>query len=183
MFCNFNPGLSALMKKIIFILPCILLLSAAIYYFYPEKKLPENSVIEKIVVTKSERKLAVYSHGVLLKTYKVSLGRHPIGPKEFEGDRKTPEGQYTIYQNNPQSTCYKNLGISYPNADDLERCRKTGQRPGGDIKIHGMLNGQDYWGKFHRFVDWTAGCIAVTNEEMDELYEHTPVGTPIEINP
>jgi murein L,D-transpeptidase YafK len=171
------------LKKIIFILPGILLLSAATYYFYPGKKLPVDAVIDKIVVTKSERKLSVYSNGVLLKTYKVSLGGHPIGAKEFEGDKKTPEGVYHIYQKNPQSTCYKNLGISYPNADDLERCKQTGQRPGGNIKIHGMLNGQGYWGKFHRFRDWTAGCIAVTDEEMDELYEHTPVGTPIEIKP
>ena len=171
------------MKKIILILPGILLLSAAIYYFYPERKLPENAVIDKIVVTKSERKLSVYSNGVLLKDYKVSLGRHPVGQKEYEGDKKTPEGNYTIFDKNAQSTCYKNLGISYPNADDLERCKRTGLRPGGSIKIHGMLNGQSYWGKFHRLRDWTAGRVAVTDEEMDELYEHTPVGTLIEIKP
>ena len=159
------------------------LIGLAIYYFYPEKKLSPNVSIDKMVVLKSERKLQVFSDGQLLKTYTISLGRNPVGDKEFEGDKKTPEGFYTINDKNPNSGFYKNLGISYPNQDDIERAKEIGKPAGGDIKIHGIRNGIGIIGKFQRFSDWTAGCIALTNSEMEDIYEHTPVGTPIEIRP
>lgn len=127
--------------------------------------------------------MLVYSKGQLIKTYCVSTGWNPAGQKEYEGDRKTPEGIYFINAKNPNSDFHKNLGVSYPNADDINRARKLGKQTGGDIKIHGMKNGIGFVGKFHRWINWTAGCIAVTDREVDEIYDHTPVGTKIEIKP
>lgn len=115
----------------------------------------------------------------LVKTYRISLGKNPVGHKQHQGDGKTPEGLYYINAKNPNSQFHLNLGISYPNNED----RRNSSDPGGDIKIHGLKNGNGFIGKFHRLLDWTNGCIAVTNEEMEELYEAVPIGTAIEINP
>ena len=153
------------------------------YYFYPEDKLPRDIQIDNIVVYKSKRELLAYSNGQLHKTYKISLGRQPIGSKEFEGDKKTPEGIYFINDKNPNSGYYKNLGISYPDKDDIENAKHLGKSAGGDIKIHGIRNKIGFIGKFHRWFDWTLGCIAVTNGEIDELYKAVKIGTRIEIQP
>ena len=168
------------MKKMIYILLAILL-AIAVYYFYPEKKLPKGKIIDKIEVYKSKRKMLVYSEGKLLKTYTISLGRNPVGHKEVEGDFKTPEGIYEINAKNPNSGYHKNLGVSYPNEADIAHAKSLGKSPGGDIKIHGIRNGSSFISKFQRWKDWTAGCIAVTNEEVDELYESVKIGTKIEI--
>lgn len=161
----------------------MILLGLTIYYFYPEEKLPSDIQIDNIVVYKSKRQLLAYSNGQLVKTYKVSLGKQPIGDKEFEGDKKTPEGIYFINDKNPNSGYYKNLGISYPNEDDKEHAKKIGKQPGGDIKIHGLRNRVGFIGKFHRWFDWTLGCIAVTNQEIDELYNAVEINTQIETRP
>ena len=154
-----------------------------IYYFYPESKLPSDAEIDSIIVYKSERKMLVYSDGELLKTYRISLGRQPIGAKEFEGDRKTPEGIYFIDSKNPHSSYHRNLGISYPNENDIAHAEQHGKSAGGLIKIHGLRNRFGFIGKFHRWVDWTLGCIAVTNQEMRELYRAVKIGAIIEIKP
>ena len=125
----------------------------------------------------------VYAGNTLLKTYSISLGKNPVGDKAFEGDNKTPEGAYMINDKNPNSVCYKNLGISYPDKSDIKYSKNLAKKTGGDIKIHGLPDGQGYFGKFHRFKDWTNGCIAVTNDEMDELYSAVDIGTPIIIKP
>ncbi|AWI27262.1 hypothetical protein HYN49_10180 [Flavobacterium pallidum] len=156
---------------------------AAIYYFWPEKKLPAGTVIDSLVVYKSERQLLAYSDGNLIKTYAISLGKNPIGHKVFEGDMKTPEGTYTINAKNANSGYHKNLGVSYPNDLDCAVAKRIGKSPGGDIKIHGIRNGRGYIGKFHRWTDWTHGCIAVTDEEIDELFDAVAIGTSIEIKP
>lgn len=171
------------MKKLLKYLVIILGIIILVYYFYPEDKLDPNAKIDYILVVKSERKMEVYQEGKLLKTYKISLGRNPIGTKEFEGDMKTPEGIYTINDKNPNSGYYKNLGISYPNKTDIERSEKLKKPTGGDIKIHGIRNYMGAIGKFQRFVDWTYGCIAITNNEMEEIYNATTIGTKIEIKP
>jgi murein L,D-transpeptidase YafK len=158
-------------------------LGLTIYYFYPEDKLPANIQIDKLVVYKSKRQLQAYSQGQLLKTYKISLGRQAIGDKEHEGDRKTPEGIYIINDKNPNSGYHKNLGISYPDKEDIVNAKQIGKPTGGDVKIHGLRNKTGFISKFHRWFDWTLGCIAVTNEEIDELYGAVKIGTPIEINP
>lgn len=161
----------------------LIFLSISIYYFYPEKKLPTNIQIDKLVVNKSKRELLAYSNGQLIKTHRISLGRNPIGHKEYEGDKKTPEGIYYINDKNPNSGYHKNLGISYPNKKDIENAKRLGKSPGGDVKIHGLRNGSGFISRFQRWGDWTMGCIALTNSEMDELYEAVAIGTPIEIKP
>jgi murein L,D-transpeptidase YafK len=154
-----------------------------VYYFYPEPTLPIGVKIDKLIVYKSKRELLAYSGENLIKTYNISLGRQPFGHKQFEGDRKTPEGTYYIHDKNPNSGWHKNLGISYPNKDDKKYANNMGKEPGGDIKIHGLLNHAGFVGKFHRWYDWTLGCIALTDDEIDELYAAVEVGTPIEIYP
>lgn len=170
------------MKKIAFLTVLTITLSVA-YLYYPEYQLPKETKIDSIVVYKSKRQLLVYSKGNLLKTYTIALGRQPDGAKQFEGDRKTPEGVYYINDKNPNSGWHKNLGISYPNQEDIKYARQLGKSPGGNIKIHGLRNKRGYIGKLHRWKDWTLGCIAVTNEEMDELYRAVVIGTKIEILP
>ncbi|WP_245945945.1 L,D-transpeptidase family protein [Flavobacterium magnum] len=130
---------------------------------------------------KSKRQLQAYSDGNLIKTYTIALGKNPVGHKVSEGDMKTPEGLYTINAKNPNSAYHKNLGISYPDDSDRAAAARLGKPPGGDIKIHGLRNGRGYIGRFHRWTDWTHGCIAVTDDEIDELYDAVAVGTPITI--
>jgi len=120
---------------------------------------------------------------LLLKTYVVSLGRHPVGPKEREGDKRTPEGLYTIESHNPRSSFHRALKVSYPSAADRLAAEKRGVAPGGDIMIHGLRNGLGLIGRLQRGLDWTAGCIAVTNPEIEEICRVVPDGTPIEIRP
>lgn len=167
------------------ILRTLIVVSAAalVYYFFPEAKLPPHKKIDKLVVYKSERIMEAYSKGELVKRYKISIGQVPVGDKEWEGDKKTPEGHYTINDKNPNSGFHKNLGISYPNPADIAEAKRRGLSPGGAVKIHGLKNGRGFIGKFHRLLNWTAGCIAVTDEEVDELYTHVKIGTPITINP
>lgn len=167
-------------KKILLASLFLGILGIGIYYFYPIQKISQGIVIDKIVVSKSEHKMFAYSKGNLVVTYKVAIGKNK-GDKEFEGDQKTPEGNYTINDKNPNSGYHLNLGISYPNDEDRAKAKSLGKPVGGSIKIHGLNNGKGYIGKFQRWKDWTNGCIALTNEELDEIYNHTPIGTPIEI--
>ena len=138
---------------------------------------------DKILVLKSERKLMLLDHGRVLKTYKVSLGGEPVGPKTRQGDHRTPEGNYLIDRRNAHSQFHKSLHISYPNAADRERARRLGVSPGGDIFVHGLPNGYRWLGPVQSFDDWTDGCIAVTNQEIEEIWRAVPDGIPIEIRP
>ena len=137
--------------------------------------------IDSIQVYKSKRKLMFFRNGDVSGEFRISLGFHPKGKKRYEKDGKTPEGLYEIDGKNPKSVAHKNLGISYPNQNDRSFASRAGQKAGGAIKIHGLLKKYRKLGKLHRFYDWTAGCIAVTDEEVDYLYENTAVGTPIRI--
>jgi murein L,D-transpeptidase YafK len=145
--------------------------------------LPTGTTIDSIVVDKSARKLSVLANSKTLKSYRVALGRNPIGAKEQEGDNKTPEGVYTIDSRNPQSNFHLALHISYPSDADKARAAEHGVNAGFDIMIHGIQNGRGWIGAFHRWNDWTAGCIALTDEEMEELWRVTPDGTAVEIRP
>lgn len=167
----------------ILIAVAIVFTALMIYNMYPEDSLPENTVIDYLIVYKSKHHMMAYSHNKLVKTYKVSFGDNPVGDKQFEGDEKTPEGLYTINTKNSESGYHKNLGISYPNQQDLEYARSIGKAAGGDIKIHGLRNGLGFINKLQRWVNWTNGCIAVTDSEMDELFAAVRMGTHIEINP
>lgn len=139
--------------------------------------------VDEIIVLKSKRKLQLFFKGEKVKQYSISLGGNPIGHKQFEGDQKTPEGSYFIEGKNPNSKYYKNLGISYPNAEDKAFARSKGENPGGAIKIHGLPNNKPWLGKLHLLKDWTHGCIAVTNKQMDEIYSSVKIGTKITILP
>ena len=137
---------------------------------------------DRIVVEKSARTMKLMLGNDVLKAYKVALSSEPVGAKEREGDHRVPEGRYVIDWKNPQSRFHLALHISYPNAADRERARKLGVRPGGDIEIHGL--GKFGWvGSLQRQVDWTDGCIAVTNSEIEEIWPLVAVGTPVEIRP
>ncbi len=153
------------------------------YNLIPEPKFESGIMIDSLVLNKQKRELIAYSAGKQVKKYRVSLGKNPIGHKNFEGDMKTPEGSYIINDKNPNSGYHRNLGISYPNEKDKEFAKSLGKSPGGDIKIHGLRNGTGFLGKFQRYKDWTLGCIAVTNAEIEELFDRVEIGTPIQINP
>lgn len=168
------------MRKIIFVSLAFLFLVLLLNLDF-STPIDDEKNIDKILVVKHQRKLYLMSEGNAVKEYQISLGRSPKGKKEFEGDGKTPEGLYFIDGKNPYSNYHKNLGISYPNEKDRKNAEMAGKKPGGLIKIHGMKNGLSYIGKLHRFYDWTEGCIALTNKEIDEIYESVEVGTAIEI--
>jgi murein L,D-transpeptidase YafK len=138
---------------------------------------------DQIVVVKSSHTMMLMANGRILKTYKIALGRGPSGPKEREGDNKTPEGDYVIDQKNAKSRFHLALHISYPNASDREHAQKAGVDPGGAIMIHGLPNSLGWLGPFQHDVDWTEGCIAVSNPQIEEISRLVPVGTPIEIRP
>lgn len=135
--------------------------------------------VTQIVVKKSDRKLYLIHNKSVLKTYEVNLGNAPIGAKQFEGDGKTPEGMFFIDRFNPQSRYHLSVGISYPRAEDIERASSAGKRPGGDIFIHGL--GPE--GRALARPDWTAGCIAVKDEEIEEIFAMLRPGVPIFIYP
>jgi tetratricopeptide (TPR) repeat protein len=138
---------------------------------------------DKILIEKKERRLTLISKGKVLKTYKIALGGNPNGPKERQGDNKTPEGTYIIDSRNRDSRYHLSLHISYPNEKDKKRARELGVSPGGDIMIHGIKNGFSWVGDMHSEVDWTKGCIAVTDEEIEEIERLVPNGTIVEIRP
>jgi murein L,D-transpeptidase YafK len=139
--------------------------------------------VDRVVVLKKERTLQLVSHGRMIKAYKVALGGDPIGPKTEQGDHKTPEGIYVLDFRNAHSQFYKAIHISYPSGRDRLAARKKGVPPGGDVFVHGLPNGYGYVGAAHRLKDWTDGCIAVTNQEIDEIWKSVADGTPIEIRP
>lgn len=139
--------------------------------------------VDHIVVIKSERRLMLLHGDAVVRAYRIALGRYPEGPKVREGDSRTPEGRYLIDEKLPKSNFYKAIEISYPNARDLARADALGVDPGGRIMIHGLPNRMSAARVGHPMVDWTQGCIAVTNREMDEIWRLVAPGTPIEIRP
>lgn len=137
---------------------------------------------DKVVVIKNEKQLLLLRKGEILKSYKVSIGRKP-GRRVRRGDNRTPEGSYVIDRRNPRSSFYKALHISYPNASDVRTARKLGVSPGGEVLIHGLPSGFEDLGASHADYNWTRGCIAVSNEEMDEIWQLVADGTPVKIVP
>jgi murein L,D-transpeptidase YafK len=143
----------------------------------------QEVVADKVLIEKKARRLTLFSKGQALRTYKVALGRNPNGPKERAGDNKTPEGVYTIDARNKNSRYHLSLHISYPNDQDRKRAKELGVSPGGDIMIHGIRNGFGWLGGVHRWLDWTQGCVAVTDDEIKEIDRLVPNGTTVEISP
>jgi tetratricopeptide (TPR) repeat protein len=142
-----------------------------------------NGSADKILIEKKERRLKLISKGEVLKTYKIALGGNPIGPKERQGDNKTPEGTYFIDARNKDSRYHLALHISYPNERDEKLAKQRGVAPGGDIMIHGIKNGFSWVGDAHAEVNWTKGCIALTDKEIEEIARLAPNGTLVEIRP
>lgn len=142
-----------------------------------------QSHADRIIIHKSARTMELRQAGHVIKTYKIALGGDPVGPKTRQGDHKTPEGLYVIDSRNAHSKFHRSLHISYPNATDRERARKLGFSPGGDIFIHGLPNGYGFVGAAHRARDWTDGCIAVTDQEIGEVWQLVNNGTPVDIRP
>jgi murein L,D-transpeptidase YafK len=135
-----------------------------------------------VVVDKPDRIMRLVQNGKILREYRISLGGHPSGHKQREGDERTPEGRYIIDWRNPRSSAYLSLHISYPAPADVARAAAAGQAPGGNVMIHGLANGWGFVGSLHLLWDWTDGCIAVTDDEMREIWSLVPDGTPIQID-
>jgi murein L,D-transpeptidase YafK len=148
-------------------------------------RLPAQSAtkVDRIVIEKNKRTLILMEGKKTLKKYKVALGGQPVGAKDRQGDHKTPEGIYSVDAKNPNSQFYKALHLSYPNQADRANARKLGVSPGGDVEIHGLGAKWGWIGARHSLTDWTDGCIALTNEEIDEIYPLIKVGTLVEIRP
>ncbi len=172
-----RAGLAALMSFVIALVACIPAFAAG------PPLASEGKRATLVLVEKAERRLSLYREDQLIKTYTVALGGNPVGSKERQGDSRTPEGRYTIDLRNDASRFHLSLRISYPDNADRARAAASGVSPGGDIFVHGLPNGYDWLGAAHRARDWTDGCIAVTNAEIEEIWSLVAIGTPIEIRP
>jgi len=159
---------------ILFILQSLLIVATPIH------------AIEKadiVTVYKSERILFLMREGEVLAKFNVTFGAEPIGHKQQQGDEKTPEGPYILDYKNAKSAFYRSIHVSYPNAKDRTTAQKLGVDPGGDIMIHGQTNDWGWAAPISRFFNWTDGCIALSNEDMQQVWESVDSGTPIEIHP
>jgi murein L,D-transpeptidase YafK len=151
------------------------------------RKIPQSAPPQEratlVLVEKQARRLSLMRHGETLKAFDMALGGNPIGHKQQEGDRRTPEGRYVIDFKNARSRFHLALRISYPDDRDRERARARSANPGSDIMIHGLPNGLGWLSQIHLLRDWTDGCMAVTNSQIDEIWAMVDVGTPVQINP
>ena len=143
----------------------------------------QKTKADQVIVLKSERRLLLKQGGTTLREYRIALGSAPVGHKQAQGDGKTPEGRYIIDTRNPNSRFYRSLHISYPSAQDIARAKRMRVKPGGMIMIHGLGKEFGAIGAMHRLHDWTQGCIAVTNEEIGEIWDLVADGTPIDLRP
>lgn len=175
-----------LTKKFVWIIAVIPIAGIAVALWFLQRNpdpLPPRATANRVLIEKAARRLSLFSNNQLLKTYRVALGRSPTGSKEREGDMRTPEGIYTIDRRNERSRFHRALHISYPTPEQSAAAAKLGVSAGGDIMIHGLRNGLGWMGALHRRKDWTAGCIAVTNPEIEEIWRAAPDGTSVEIKP
>jgi murein L,D-transpeptidase YafK len=144
---------------------------------------PQADPVDRILIEKSAHTMKLLRHNDIVKTYKVSLSRVPVGAKQHSGDHRVPEGEYFIDSKNRFSKFHLALHLSYPNTADHLRAKKLGVDPGGNIEIHGLPSTYAWAGSLHRAIDWTDGCIAVSNSEIEEIFPMVPVGTSVEIRP
>jgi murein L,D-transpeptidase YafK len=174
-----------MIRKALVLLVCAIVLILGVYFYahHVWNPLRAGTTVDRILIEKSARRLSIFRDGKKLKSYRVALGRNPVGAKREEGDMKTPEGVYKIDSRNPQSDYHLALHISYPSDEDTARAAERGVNAGFDIMIHGLKNGGGWIGAFHRRHDWTAGCIALIDEEIEELWRVVPDQTPVEIRP
>ncbi|MEM7430908.1 MAG: L,D-transpeptidase family protein [Pseudomonadota bacterium] len=165
------------MKVQAILLTCLLLLAGGLV---PADEFP---VADKVIIDKGDRKLFLMKDGEAFRTYDIALGIRPEGDKEYEGDFRTPEGNYMLDARNPNSEFFLSIHISYPDASDIRQAREKGLNPGGAIMIHGQPNVPKHSEAYYRTQDWTNGCIAVSNSDMIDIWLMTGHMTPIEILP
>jgi murein L,D-transpeptidase YafK len=155
----------------------------AVYLSSRKQPLPASAKVQRMLVLKQQHQLLLLDNDKVVKTYTVAIGRGDLAPKEQQGDHRTPEGIYQIDRRKKDSRFHRALHVSYPNDSDRQHASKLGVSPGGDIMIHGIMNGLGWLGPLHRLIDWTDGCIAVTDSEIEEIWSAVPDGTPVEIRP
>lgn len=149
----------------------------------PTSSVQNSEKADSILILKKDHVMELLARGKVIRTYKIALGQGGLAPKNREGDARTPEGHYVIDAKYEHSAYHKALHVSYPNVEDRRRAARHHVSPGGAIMIHGLPNGKGWVGAGHRLYDWTLGCIAVTDEEIEEVWKLVPVGTPVEIRP
>jgi murein L,D-transpeptidase YafK len=155
---------------------------AVITLNFPRSRPALKGRVAKVLVLKTDHKLLLLdADNNVIHTYAIAEGRGGVQAKERQGDHRTPEGFYIVDRRKRDSRFHRALHVSYPNDNDRERARKLGVDPGGDIMIHGIENGLGWIGSLHRAVDWTDGCMAVTDPELEEIWVAVPDGTPVEI--
>lgn len=137
------------------------------------------SAVDLVTVNKAERRMYLLEQGQIVREFQIALGRNPVGHKQQEGDRRTPEGRYRLDYVKEDSAYYRSMHISYPSDEDRARAKARGVDPGGFIMVHGQRNGFGWSGWLTQRFNWTDGCIALTNREMDEFLALVPVGTEI----
>jgi murein L,D-transpeptidase YafK len=171
------------MKWYLFVGSTLLLSLAGIGGAVGDTLSPHYERADSLLIVKSERKLYLLKQGEVLRDFDIALGLMPEGPKHREGDFRTPEGRYFLEAKNPNSDYFLSVKISYPNPQDLERAHAEGVDPGGQIMIHGQPNEPKYSETRYQGLDWTDGCVAVSNSDMVDIWLMTQAGTPIEIRP
>jgi murein L,D-transpeptidase YafK len=139
--------------------------------------------VDSIYIDKSDHWMTVYRGGRIVREFRVSLGRGGLAPKQRRGDHRVPEGAYLIAGHNPRSGYHLSLRIGYPTVEQIAAAQAIGTEAGGDIMIHGLPNGDGDVGSRQQRIDWTDGCIALTDPEIDWLYRAVPDGTPVRIVP
>jgi len=149
----------------------------------PDSSAQKLERADSILILKKDHLMELLAGGRVIRSYKVALGQGGLAPKQREGDARTPEGHYVIDAKYEHSAYHKALHVSYPNGEDRKRAARLGAPPGGAIMIHGLPKGKSWIGAGHRLYDWTLGCIAVTDQEIDAIWVLVPVGTPVEIRP
>jgi murein L,D-transpeptidase YafK len=172
-----------LILALAFLLACVIAVDLLKVFRKPPPLSAEAERADLVLIDKSDRSLKLYRNNVEIRSYAVALGRNPVGHKRQEGDQRTPEGRYAIEFRNQRSAYHLALRISYPNTSDSASAAARRVPPGSDIMIHGIRNGLGILGGFHRLLDWTNGCVAVTNTEMEDLWRLVDIGTPVEIRP
>ena len=154
----------------------------AIIAVFPRSRSTLQGQTAKVLILKTDHKLILLdAGGHVINTYVVAIGRGGLRPKERQGDHRTPEGFYIVDRRKKDSRFHRALHVSYPNDADRERARELRVDPGGDIMIHGIENGLGWIGSLHRAMDWTDGCVAVTDPEIEQIWAAVPDGTPVEI--
>jgi murein L,D-transpeptidase YafK len=169
--------------QLILLLCCLAAVGVLIGAHLNLHPLPSNITADRVLVEKAARRLTLLRGDTPLKVYRVALGRAPVGPKEEQGDQRTPEGLYLIDFHKEDSDFHRALHVSYPEQRDIDQAAARGGPAGCDIMIHGIRNGLGWIGALHRRTDWTAGCIAVTDFEIEEIWRAVPDGASIEIRP